>query len=132
MFNSLHIASIDRSCSSIINVYCSSIASNIFCAMSNFGFYYISTLITCINLSIVILVWDHNKLCNKQGVVKTSSTNEICNLVLVRNSMKVFLRMLKAFFHYEVALFLLLIIQQFQIVYCPFSLKRIIIPMMSG
>jgi len=35
---------------------------NILCSMSNFGFYYISTIITYINLSIVVLVCDHNKL----------------------------------------------------------------------
>jgi len=39
--------------------------------MSNFGFCYISTVIACINISIIVSMCDHNKLCNKQQVVAT-------------------------------------------------------------
>jgi hypothetical protein len=58
---------------------------------------YISTLIACINLSIVVSMLNHNKLCNKQQAMKTINTNETCNLVLLNNFLKLFLRMPKAF-----------------------------------
>jgi hypothetical protein len=100
--------------------------------MSNFGFYYISTSITHINLSIVVLIWDHNKLCNKQQVMKTYGTNDTCYLVLVRNSNKVFLKMLKTFSTMKQPCLCFWLYNNSKIVSCPSSSRRLIICMMSG
>ncbi len=124
MFNSLHITSTNRSCLLIVNVCWTLVASNILCAMSNYGCCCISTSITYINLLIAISIWDHNKLCNKQQMVKTSSTNETCNLVVVRNPFKFFFENAKNIFQNKATLFVLSIIQQFHSCMLSFFFKR--------
>jgi hypothetical protein len=100
--------------------------------MSNYGCCYISTSITYINLSIAVSIWDHNKSCNKQQVVKTCSTNETCNLILVRNFLKVFLKMPKAFSRTKQPCLCFQLYNESTIVCCPSSLKWVIIQVMSG
>jgi hypothetical protein len=61
------------------------------CVISNSRFYCNFTSNIFINLSMLISLCNHNKLCNKQQVVKTSNTKDTCKPVLVKNSLKFFL-----------------------------------------
>lgn len=95
MDNYLHIASSDFSCPLIDWSVCLLITMFL-CAMFSFGLLYTSTSRTCINLWMLDLVDNHNRLCNKKHVMKTLRTKDTFKLVLVSNSSKYFLNMLKA------------------------------------
>lgn len=95
MDNSLNIAFSDFSCPLIDWSVCLSITSMFLCAMFSFGLLYTSTSRTCINLWMLDLVENCNRLCNKQHVMK-KLTKDTFKFVLVSNSPKNFLNMLKA------------------------------------
>jgi hypothetical protein len=91
----LHTASSDFSCPLIGWSVCLLITSMFLCAMFSFGLPYTSTSRTCINLWMLDLVENCNRLCDKQHVMKTLKTKYTFILVLVSNSPKDFLNMLK-------------------------------------
>jgi hypothetical protein len=102
------------------------------CAKSNFGFNYNSTSIIHIHLLTFFLIWKHNMLCNKQQIMKTSSKKDTCNSNLVRNSLKVFLRILKAFSTIECPCLCLMLYNSSKTIWWPSSLNGVIIQVING
>jgi len=67
------------------------------CVIFNYGLFCTSTWITYIGLWMLNYVWNYNRLCNKQYVMKTLGTKDIIKSILISNSLKVFKSMPKTF-----------------------------------